>query len=100
MGFRIKHNQKNMWYLYILECRDGSYYTGITQDIPARLDKHNSGKGAKYTKSRRPVKLVYSEKCKDGRVVRRREREVKSWPRARKEALIRSNSWSSASPTP
>jgi len=77
-----------MWYLYILQCRDGSYYTGVTIDIKQRLDRHNSGKGAKYTRSRRPCHLVYYEGCTDESVARRREREIKGWARSKKAELI------------
>ena len=80
-------NQK--WYLYILRCADDSFYTGITLDINARLEKHNSGKGAKYTKTRRPCELVYFEKCPPSRnLAQIRERVVKKFSRAKKEALI------------
>ena len=78
-----------MWYLYILECNDGSYYTGITKDIPGRIEKHNTGKGAKYTRSHRPVKLVYFEEYEIESGVRKRELELKGWRREKKERLIR-----------
>jgi len=78
-----------MWYLYILECKDGSYYTGITKDIPRRIEKHNAGKGARYTRSHRPVKLIYFEEYEIESEVRKRELEVKSWRREKKERLIR-----------
>ena len=70
-----------MWYLYILECKDGSYYTGITKDIPRRIEMHNAGKGARYTRSHRPVKLVYFAEYEIESEVRKREVEVKSWRR-------------------
>ena len=77
------------WYLYILQCRDNSYYTGVTIDIPQRLDRHNSGKGAKYTRSRRPCKLVYFEEHESEADARRREREIKGWRREKKHELVR-----------
>ena len=77
-----------MWYLYILECNDGSYYTGITTDIPNRIELHNKGKGAKYTRSHKPVKLTYYEECKSETEARKREREIKGWSREKKENLI------------
>ena len=52
-----------MWYLYILRCGDGSLYTGITTDVPRRLEAHRQGKGAKYTRGRAPLTLCYQEKC-------------------------------------
>jgi len=76
------------WFLYILECRDGSFYTGVTRNIPERLKKHNSGKGAKYTRSRRPCRLIYFEKSRSESKARRREREIKGWTRKKKEILI------------
>lgn len=77
-----------IWYLYILRCRDNSYYTGVTKDIAQRLDRHNSGKGAKYTKSRRPCELVYYEEYDNEVIARRRELEVKGWRREKKHALV------------
>ncbi len=78
-----------MWYIYILKCSDESYYTGITNDVAARLDKHNSGKGAKYTRSRRPCEVVYIEECESEIAARRREREIKKLRREQKEDLVR-----------
>jgi len=77
------------WFTYILECSDGSYYTGVTTDLKARVDRHNSGKGAKYTRARRPVALVYFEPYLDEKAARRRERELKGWRRDKKEQLVR-----------
>ena len=80
---------KKEWYLYILRCADDSFYTGIALDINARLEKHNSGKGAKYTKSRRPCELIYFEECLPGRSLAQiRERAVKKLSRAKKEELV------------
>ena len=76
------------WKLYILRCRDGSLYTGITTDVRQRLDAHNSGKGAKYTRSRKPVELVYQEACVDHSHALRRELEIKAMKREQKLKLI------------
>ncbi|MBN1212586.1 MAG: GIY-YIG nuclease family protein [candidate division Zixibacteria bacterium] len=76
------------WCLYILRCRDGSFYTGVTVDLKKRLEKHNAGRGAKYTRGRRPLKLVYIESAPTERTARCREREIKSWRRKKKAALI------------
>jgi len=76
------------WKLYILRCRDGSLYTGITTDVRQRLDAHNSGKGAKYTRSRKPVELVYQEACADHSHALRRELEIKAMKREQKLKLI------------
>lgn len=78
-----------IWYLYILECCDGSYYTGVTVNIPDRLKRHNEGKGAKFTRSHRPCRLVYFEKCQSESDARRRELVIKGWNRSKKEELIR-----------
>ena len=75
------------WYLYILRCGDGSLYTGITTDIQRRLDAHRSGKGAKYTRSRGPLELVYWEECGDKSTALKRECEIKALPRAEKLKL-------------
>jgi putative endonuclease len=77
------------WYFYLLRCRGNSLYAGVTTDLEARLKKHNEGTGAKYTSSRRPVELVYSEKCDGSSEAKKREAEVKSWPKSRKESLVR-----------
>ena len=77
------------WFLYILRCADDSFYTGIALDIYSRLEKHNSGKGAKYTKSRRPCELIYFEEClPDRNLAQIRERAVKKLSRAKKEELV------------
>lgn len=76
------------WKLYILRCGDGSLYTGITTDVARRLEEHRSGKGAKYTRSRGPLELVYEETCADKSTALRRELEIKSLPRDEKLKLI------------
>ena len=75
-------------YTYILKCGDGSLYTGWTNDIAARLEQHRSGKGAKYTKSRKPVKLVYFETFLTKQEAMRREWEIKQLSRVEKWKLI------------
>jgi putative endonuclease len=78
------------WWLYILECRDGTYYTGITKDLDRRLGQHNAGKASRYTRSRRPVELRYTERC-DGRTAALvRECKVKALNRKAKEKLVNS----------
>lgn len=79
---------ENTWKLYILRCADGSLYTGITTDVDKRLDAHNSGKGAKYTRSRKPVELAYSEVCADRSNALKRELEIKAMSREQKMKLI------------
>lgn len=76
-----------MTFVYMLECADGSYYTGWTTDLGRRLVAHNAGRGGRYTRARRPVKLIYWEECPDRRSAQRRELALKRLPRARKLAL-------------
>ena len=76
------------WYLYILECRDGSLYTGITDDVQRRFVQHSTGKGAKYTRGRGPLQLRYQEKCGSHSDALRREIEVKGMSRQEKLAMI------------
>ena len=78
-----------MWYLYILRCKDGSLYTGITTDVEKRLEAHRAGKGAKYTRGRGPLELVYREECGDHSDALRREAEIKRLPREEKLKLIK-----------
>ena len=72
------------WCVYVLLCRDRSLYTGVTNDLGARVAAHNSGKGARYTRSRLPVRLVWSERRRGRASALRREAEIKSWTRAEK----------------
>ena len=81
-----------MWYLYILRCRDNTLYTGITTDVEKRLEVHRSGKGAKYTRGRGPLELVYKEECGDHSVALKREAEIKRLPREEKLKMIVKNS--------
>ena len=75
-------------YTYIVECKDGSLYTGWTNDIIERLHKHNAGTGAKYTRSRRPVKLVFLETHRTKSEAMRREASIKKMSRTDKLLLI------------
>jgi len=77
-----------MPYLYILECADGSFYTGSTNDLPCRLWEHQNGLGANYTKKRLPVNLVYAEEFERVDDAFYREKQVQGWSRAKKIALI------------
>ena len=76
-------------FFYILKCSDGSFYVGSTTNLENRVKTHNQGKGATYTSKRRPVQLVYHEQFKSFDDAVQRERQVKKWSRAKKEALIR-----------
>jgi len=70
-----------------VRCADRTLYTGVAKDLPARIRAHNAGRGAKYTRPRLPVKLVYSEKVRDRSAAQRREHEIKRLSRAAKRAL-------------
>ena len=76
------------WVVYILECSDGSFYTGISNNVEARINTHNASKGAKYTKSRLPVTLVFQENTFNKSESLRREIEIKKLTRKKKRELI------------
>jgi predicted GIY-YIG superfamily endonuclease len=79
------------WCVYILRCRDGSLYIGHTHDLEWRMIRHLVGRGCKYTAARLPVDLVHSEVAPDRLAAIARERQLKRWTRAKKEALIAGN---------
>ena len=79
---------EQIWYLYILRCGDGTLYTGITTDVDKRFEAHASGKGAKYTRGRGPLSLVYREECGDHSAALKRELEIKAMTRQQKETII------------
>ena len=76
------------YHLYILECADGSLYTGITTDISRRFKEHQEGKGGHYTRAKKAKRILYTEACGDRGSALRREAEVKSWPRGKKLGLL------------
>ena len=82
--------QADISYTYIVQCSDGTFYTGWTNDIKKRVLTHNAGKGAKYTRSRTPVKLVYLEESDTKRQAMQREAQIKRLNRYEKEQLIKS----------
>ena len=77
------------WHVYILRCRDGTLYTGITTDVARRLAEHRRGTGARYTRGRRPLRLVWREPQPDRAAAARREAQIKRLPRSRKLAMIK-----------
>ncbi|MFZ6014771.1 MAG: GIY-YIG nuclease family protein [Patescibacteria group bacterium] len=77
------------WYVYMVRCKDNSLYTGITNDLTARITKHNSRNGAKYTRSRQPVVLVWSKKMKSESDARKQEALIKKLTKNEKEKLIK-----------
>ena len=84
----LNHYNQVVFFVYMVRCADGTLYTGYARDAEERVRVHNIGKGAKYTRSRLPVTLVYTEQCESLSAALKRECELKPWSRARKEALI------------
>ena len=78
-----------MWQIYVLQCCDDSFYTGITDDLKGRILRHNAGRGAVYTKRRLPVKLIYVEAVESKTQALMREKEVKDFSRKNKLRLIK-----------
>ena len=76
------------WWVYLLRCGDGTLYCGIALDVEARLEQHRAGKGAKYTRGRGPLELVYREACRSRPDALRRERVIKRMRRSAKGALL------------
>ena len=79
------------FWIYILRCADGSYYTGHTDNLEHRLAQHESGELEDYTATRRPVELVFSQECASRMEALDAERRIKGWSRAKKEAMMRGN---------
>jgi len=79
------------WHVYIIECRDKTLYTGITNNLEKRIKAHNCGNGGRFTKYRNPVELLYSEDCLNRPVALKREAQIKNYPRAKKLALIKTS---------
>ncbi|MQS75103.1 GIY-YIG nuclease family protein [Companilactobacillus halodurans] len=83
--------ENNQYFVYILLCSDQTFYTGTSNDVKKRVATHNAGKGAKYTKTRRPVKLMYQEKLANKSQALKREIAIKKLSRQQKESLLKSN---------
>jgi len=81
-------NPSMKWYVYIVECRDGSYYAGITTDLQRRIGMHNAGVASRYTRTRRPVRYRYAEASSSQSEALKREFEIKGWRRQKKAALF------------
>jgi putative endonuclease len=78
----------SQWSVYMVRCVDGSLYTGISTDVSRRMVQHNAGKGGAYTRSHRPVTLVWSEKVASESAARKREAMIKKLPRVKKEGFV------------
>ena len=81
-------NNNQNYYTYVLKCADGSYYIGVTDNPEQRVAAHNAGRGPRWTALRLPVELLYCEMYKTRKEAMQRERQVKKWSRAKKDALI------------
>ncbi|GEN45379.1 GIY-YIG nuclease family protein [Alkalibacillus haloalkaliphilus] len=78
-----------MYYIYMLRCKDGSLYTGYTNDVAARLAKHQAGEAAKYTRAKLPVELVYQEEFESKSEAMKREAAIKKLSKREKEELVK-----------
>ena len=81
-------NKPSRWFLYILKCSDTTFYTGITNNLQRRLERHNNGIASRYTRSRRPVKLIYYERCRSKSSALKKEYAIKSLSRVGKEKYM------------
>ena len=86
---RKKFKRAGKFYVYIVECRDGTYYTGYTPDLNRRIALHNKGRGAKYTRDRRPVELIWRREYRQFKPAFIMEKRIKSLTRRQKESLVR-----------
>lgn len=84
-----KIKKADAWLLYVLKCRDNTLYTGITNDLPRRISQHNNGAASRYTRSRLPVKLLFSEPCRGRSQALKKEYAMKRLSRKKKEEYIR-----------
>lgn len=84
---RRQKRARSFYYVYVLLCDDGSYYTGYTNDVPSRLERHEKGRGARYTKMRRPKRIVYVQRFLTRSAAMRKERQIKSLSHDQKHDL-------------
>jgi putative endonuclease len=91
LSLKYNNASSSSYWLYILQCNDGTFYTGICKNTAKRLSQHNAGTGAKYTKHRTPVILVYSEECASRSTALKREYAIKQLSRTQKSNLIKEN---------
>ena len=90
---KLKKTSSSLWFVYAVRCRDGSIYTGITTDLTRRVKTHNAGKGGAYTRSRRPVLLIFREAHPNRSSALKREARIKEWSHSRKSAFCRGAVW-------
>lgn len=89
MSAVIKKKTRGRWLLYILKCSDGTFYTGITNDLVKRVESHNSGKASRYTRARVPVSVIYKEGCRNKSSALKKELRIKALSRPEKEEYMR-----------
>lgn len=87
----MKIERTNKYYVYILECNDGTYYTGYTNNLEKRIESHNKGRGAKYVRGRGPVKLVYCKEYKSRKYAMKAEINIKKRTKKEKEEIIKAH---------
>lgn len=80
-----------MWFVYVIQCVDGSLYTGSTNNLEKRFSEHKMGKGGRYTRAHKAIKMIYSEKLSSQSEVLKREMEIKSWNREKKIKILKLN---------
>jgi len=85
------------WFVYVIKCKDGSLYTGYTDNLEKRFEKHKQGIGAKYTRSHKPQKIVFSEKYDNKIIAQKKEREIKNLSREEKIKFIKDSAFAKAS---
>ena len=85
----MKKTTSDAWFLYILKCKDATYYTGVTNDLERRLRMHQEGTASRYTRSRLPVKMLYHETCESRSDALKKEHAIKKLSRSDKEAYMR-----------
>lgn len=78
-----------MWFVYILLCEDDSLYTGVSNNVEQRFSDHKNGKGGHYTKSHKPIKLLYQENCETKSKALKREKQIKGWSREKKIRILK-----------
>jgi len=88
MGFEAQRSEVEGWHVYILLCRDGAFYVGMTSDLQRRWEEHSSGRGGHYTRCNPPVRMVHTEHFATRPQAESRERQLKGWTRRKKQALI------------
>ena len=88
-GIKINKKRAEKWWVYMVRCKNRAIYTGIAKDVAKRVAQHNTGKGAKYTRANGPVEQIYCEEARDVGYALKRERQIKGFPKEKKEKLVK-----------